>query len=153
MLTGPLNRALPAHGLHLAGRYGPRVRPLLPVKGTIPKNATIDYEVETPHGRNGTAVVSIDANGSDGLPEQVSSGLSKQDFAKFVQFFRQASPYVEGHRGKTFVIVIPGNVRVRCWRSISAQHALRLFHFQICSGVCQSKSSPKYYVRHRTTPR
>ena len=32
------------------------------------------------------------------------------DFSKFVQFFRQASPYIEGHRGRTFVIVVPGEV-------------------------------------------
>lgn len=36
--------------------------------------------------------------------------LSKQDYGKFVQFFRQASPYIEGHRGRTFVVVIPGEV-------------------------------------------
>ena len=36
--------------------------------------------------------------------------LRKKDFRKFVRFFRQASPYIEGHREKTFVIVIPGEV-------------------------------------------
>ncbi len=36
--------------------------------------------------------------------------LGKQDFAKFVQLFRQASPYIAGHRGKTFVLVVPGHV-------------------------------------------
>ena len=36
--------------------------------------------------------------------------LERKDFGKFVQFFRQASPYIEGHRGKTFVVVIPGEV-------------------------------------------
>lgn len=30
-----------------------------------------------------------------------------------LQFFRQASPYIEGHRGRTFVLAIPGEVR-RC---------------------------------------
>ena len=29
---------------------------------------------------------------------------------RFVSFFRGASPYIEGHRGRTFVIVIPGEV-------------------------------------------
>ena len=32
------------------------------------------------------------------------------DKAKFVRFMHLASPYVMGHRGKTFVIVIPGEV-------------------------------------------
>ncbi|KAL3139784.1 hypothetical protein ABBQ38_004086 [Trebouxia sp. C0009 RCD-2024] len=36
--------------------------------------------------------------------------LERKDYAKFVQFFRQASPYIEGHRGRTFVVVIPGEV-------------------------------------------
>lgn len=35
------------------------------------------------------------------------------DFVKFVQLFRNASPYIEGHRGRVFVIVLPGNVRAR----------------------------------------
>ena len=38
--------------------------------------------------------------------------LRREDFSKFVQFFRQASPYIEGHRGRTFVIVIPGEVMI-----------------------------------------
>ncbi|KAK9810524.1 hypothetical protein WJX72_012135 [[Myrmecia] bisecta] len=29
---------------------------------------------------------------------------------KFVQFFRSASPYIEGHRGKLFVLIVPGEV-------------------------------------------
>lgn len=39
--------------------------------------------------------------------------LQQQDFGKFVSFFRGASPYIEGHRGRTFVIVIPGEVICR----------------------------------------
>ncbi|PNH03296.1 Amino-acid acetyltransferase, partial [Tetrabaena socialis] len=78
-------------------------------EGTIPKEAPSVYEVDTGKDpsvqaptQEATAVANGNGNGT--------SGLSKQDFGKFVQFFRQASPYVEGHRGKTFVIVIPGNV-------------------------------------------
>lgn len=39
--------------------------------------------------------------------------VAKEDFTKFVQFFRGASPYIEGHRGRCFVIVVPGQVRQR----------------------------------------
>jgi len=39
-----------------------------------------------------------------------SGKLRPADYTKFVQFFRHASPYIAGHRGRTFVIVIPGNV-------------------------------------------
>jgi len=41
-----------------------------------------------------------------------SEALERKDFGKFVQFFRQASPYIEGHRGRTFVVVIPGEVKL-----------------------------------------
>jgi hypothetical protein len=52
------------------------------------------------------------ANGAgNGLAKTDYGALAKSDYAKFVQFFRQASPYIEGHRGRTFVIVIPGEVR------------------------------------------
>ena len=44
--------------------------------------------------------------------ESVSSdlGLARADYGLFVKFFRQASPYIQGHRGRTFVIAIPGDV-------------------------------------------
>jgi hypothetical protein len=41
-----------------------------------------------------------------------SGKLQPKDYPKFVQFFRHASPYIAGHRGRTFVIVVPGNVSV-----------------------------------------
>jgi hypothetical protein len=37
-----------------------------------------------------------------------SGALERDEYGKFVQFFRQASPYIEGHRSRTFVVVIPG---------------------------------------------
>lgn len=43
-------------------------------------------------------------------PGPGSGKLQPQDYTKFVQFFRHASPYIAGHRGRTFVIVVPGNV-------------------------------------------
>lgn len=39
--------------------------------------------------------------------------LQSKDFNLFVQFFRQASPYIAGHRGRTFVLAIPGEVGCR----------------------------------------
>lgn len=36
--------------------------------------------------------------------------LNKGDYPKFVHHFRHASPYIEGHRGRTFIIVVPGEV-------------------------------------------
>ncbi|CAG9466154.1 unnamed protein product [Pedinophyceae sp. YPF-701] len=40
--------------------------------------------------------------------ERLGSPVREEDHSLFVQFFLQASPYITGHRGKTFVIVIPG---------------------------------------------
>lgn len=56
-----------------------------------------------PSSSNGTGAA---ANGST-----AGSALPRDDYDKFVRFFRRASPYIEGHRGRTFVIVIPGGVR------------------------------------------
>jgi amino-acid N-acetyltransferase len=36
--------------------------------------------------------------------------LEKSQYNLFVQFFRQATPYIEGHRGRTFVLVLPGEI-------------------------------------------
>lgn len=45
-----------------------------------------------------------------GMPSQ-HVALERKDYASFVTFFRQASPYIEAHRGRTFVVVVPGEVR------------------------------------------
>jgi amino-acid N-acetyltransferase len=37
-------------------------------------------------------------------------GASERSQRRFVEFFRRASPYVENHRGGTFVIILPGIV-------------------------------------------
>ena len=44
------------------------------------------------------------------LRDRDHGALDKSQFRLFVQFFRQASPYIEGHRGRTFVLAIPGEV-------------------------------------------
>ena len=56
------------------------------------------------------------ANGSGPTPgvqpdgsQLLVPGLANLD--EFVSHLRNASPYIEGHRGCTFVIVIPGEVR------------------------------------------
>ncbi len=62
--------------------------------------------------------------------------FEKEDFPKFVRFFRQASSYIEGHSGKTFVVVIPGNVsdQGRCrWvpASLMDSFACETMHNQV----------------------
>ena len=52
-----------------------------------------------------------DGASAQGTSTLVADGaLRQEDFGPFVQFFRQASPYIEGHRGRTFVICCPGEV-------------------------------------------
>eukprot|EP00798_Chlamydomonas_sp_ICE-L_P030535 gene30535-35564_t len=65
-------------------------------------------------GRSRRARLSVSAVASPYEPQPttrpVAGALMKEDFTKFVQFFRQASAYIEGHRGRAFVIVLPGSV-------------------------------------------
>lgn len=42
--------------------------------------------------------------------DRTHGSLERAQYGLFVKFFRQASPYIEGHRGRTFVIAIPGEV-------------------------------------------
>ena len=51
----------------------------------------------------------LDAS-SVGTRDFPRAGASRN--ADFVEFFRQASPYIANHRGATFVVVVPGSVMV-----------------------------------------
>ena len=74
------------------------------------------WETPTHAGRLDLTSTGGSGSSSDGSdtstnpPRKPPGSLRKKDFRKFVRFFRQASPYIEGHREKTFVIVIPGEV-------------------------------------------
>ena len=46
----------------------------------------------------------------DALPAAVDESTPARAQASLVDFFRQASPYIAGHRNRTFVVVIPGEV-------------------------------------------
>jgi hypothetical protein len=82
------------------------------------------------HSERQEALVGVTGSGT-GNGAQAASGaapgvgqtqpLTRQDYGKFVQFFRQASPYIEGHRARLFVIVIPGEVGG--WRAIGGRSA------------------------------
>jgi amino-acid N-acetyltransferase len=49
------------------------------------------------------------AEGADAAPGE-NGALGRADYAKFVRYMHLASPYVAGHRGRTFVVVLPGAV-------------------------------------------
>lgn len=54
-----------------------------------------------------------------------SGALERDEYGKFVQFFRQASPYIEGHRSRTFVIVLPG-VLQQAYMLIKLNHGISI---------------------------
>ncbi|KAL6752404.1 Aspartate/glutamate/uridylate kinase [Haematococcus lacustris] len=70
----------------------------------VPPYSTLHGPVHIVRAASNSPEVELPVNGGS------SGALTKSDFPKFVQFFRQASPYIAGHRARTFVIVIPGNV-------------------------------------------
>ncbi|KAJ9518434.1 hypothetical protein QJQ45_018455 [Haematococcus lacustris] len=70
----------------------------------VPPHSTLHGPVHIVRAASNSPEVELPVNGGS------SGALTKSDFPKFVQFFRQASPYIAGHRARTFVIVIPGNV-------------------------------------------
>ena len=82
-----------------------------PARGPVHQHRPITCAARLHLTSNGSSGSSSD--GSDTSTNALRKGpgsLRKKDFRKFVHFFRQASPYIEGHRDKTFVIVIPGEV-------------------------------------------
>lgn len=52
----------------------------------------------------------LPAHALHGSPERGPGTVEQSDYAKFVRYLHLASPYVIGHRNRTFVIVIPGEV-------------------------------------------
>ena len=75
------------------------------------------------HARNGKPVRAAEqhtshVNGfhsSNGLVEaEQQTRVERHDYSKFVQYFRSAGPYIEGFRGCTFVLVVPGEVCSCC---------------------------------------
>jgi acetylglutamate kinase len=90
--------------------------------------------------------------------------LERSQYRLFVQFFRQASPYIEGHRGRTFVVAVPGEV-VDCKPQLHALlEDVALLHglgvklvvvigarTQIEQAILASGSTPKYVSGLRVT--
>ena len=58
------------------------------------------------------STVAVAAGGGSGGGSSSGGGeaMSQADLGLFVRFLHTASPYVAGHRGRTFVISIPGEV-------------------------------------------
>lgn len=72
------------------------------------QSTLLSAQTATSNG-NGTSSIGSGENLSCSILNNAGA-LCEDDFGKFVQFFRQASPYIAGHRARTFVVVIPGDV-------------------------------------------
>ena len=85
------------------------VTPLLS-SGRLCCQAAQQTEVASTSGRRGH-IRFEDLIETPGLRSPAPNGaLQPDEHSDFVRFFRMASPYVEGHRGRIFVLVLPGEV-------------------------------------------
>ena len=96
--------------------------------------------------------------------DRTNGSLDKSQYGLFVKFFRQASPYIEGHRGRSFVIAIPGEVLDRqdildtLLQDVALLHGLgvRLVvvigaRIQINEAIRAKGSEPRYVKGYRVT--
>jgi hypothetical protein len=85
-----------------------------------------------------------------------SGALERDEYGKFVQFFRQASPYIEGHRSRTFVVVIPGAIsgltqqRLQAHDEIAHQLTPRQLLLHAATAVLLARPQPVLQCQHRS---
>jgi len=77
---------------------------------TAAGNNSANNNSDNNHNNTVVAAAAAAAASAASVAAAASGALPRADHAKFVQFFRNASPYISGHRGRTFVVVIPGEV-------------------------------------------
>lgn len=123
----------------------------------------VDFQRHLIH-RGTTAVVGRDEERGGFEPRDSMGSLEKSHYGLFVKFFRQASPYIEGHRGRTFVIAIPGEVvdrqdlLDRLLEDVALLHGLGVHlvvvvgaRMQINEAVRAKGSEPRYVKGYRVT--
>ena len=76
----------------------------------------------------GDGALSSDRAQSNGVQVTSSSSSSSSSSNGFVEFFRQASPYIALHRGSTFVVLIPGDVSASTAKMNSVVRDVSLLH-------------------------
>lgn len=77
----------------------------------ITQEALDELSADITSARNGYTDRLMQASFSGREEETSGPALERRDFGKFVQFFRNSSSYIAGHRGCLFVICLPGEVR------------------------------------------
>ncbi|KAI3433843.1 hypothetical protein D9Q98_003646 [Chlorella vulgaris] len=70
----------------------------------------------------------LEVLGLRGNEERGGEAIAKEDYGLFVRFLHTASPYVAGHRGRTFVVTIPGEVVARKERLYPLLEDILLLH-------------------------
>lgn len=136
--------------------------PPVPVwRGTL----TSCSRIKNIHHHHSLMAIASDQQSLGNLEPRDSMGsLEKSQYGLFVRFFRQASPYIEGHRGRTFVIAIPGEVvdrqdlLDRLLEDVALLHGLGVHlvvvvgaRMQINQAVRAKGSEPQYVKGYRVT--
>ena len=78
-------------------------------------------ETHSAEGSNDVLVDRLPRSHHLGVFDSQDTDLGRKDYQSFVHFFRAASSYITGHRGSTFVIVLPGQVCLMHSRSHSVR--------------------------------
>lgn len=111
------------------------------------------------------ASIDVEPNSQPTTTGRASGGsLEREQYGLFVKFFRQASPYIEGHRGRSFVIAVPGEVVDRqdvldtLLQDVALLHGLGVHlvvvvgaRMQINEAIRAKGSEPQYAKGYRVT--
>lgn len=85
-----------------------------PPPASVAETESEEAEVARPAGAPGPILFEYGEESEEGSSGAgyTSSAHPRADYSLFVRFLHLASPYVVGHRGRTFVVVIPGEVLI-----------------------------------------
>lgn len=114
-------RALGAAGVGaLCPRFAASSGPAAVPPPARPRQLAIVHASAAPAGQPAgqAAAAAVAASGRLGRNAAAAASskgeaLTQSDYSLFVKFLHMASPYVAGHRGRIFVVVIPGEVVVQ----------------------------------------
>lgn len=110
------------------------------------------------------ASIDVESHSPPNTTGRASGSLEREQYGLFVKFFRQASPYIEGHRGRSFVIAVPGEVVDRqdvldtLLQDVALLHGLGVHlvvvvgaRMQINEAIRAKGSEPQYSKGYRVT--
>lgn len=80
------------------------------------------------HRRSTTNASQLDAGKEQSPVPPPLEAIDRADYGKFVRYLHLASPYVVGHRSRTFVVVLPGEVMLRKERLARFLEDIMLLH-------------------------